>query len=118
MAFNQEHFAQLIDEFTVNSEQLREIAADFRYDLRLGLKNPDESSLRMLKSYLGLPSGKETGEYLEVDATRMGRRIRELAPDLLKYDDILVRWPNKNGGVNGRKITFEQRGYNGNESGT
>ena len=32
MAFNQEHFAQLIDEFTVNSEQLREIAADFRYD--------------------------------------------------------------------------------------
>ena len=67
MAFNQEHFAQLIDEFTVNSEQLREIAADFRYDLRLGLKNPDESSLRMLKSYLGLPSGKETGEYLALD---------------------------------------------------
>ena len=63
-------------------------------------------------------AAKETGEYLEVDATRMGRRIRELAPDLLKYDDILVRWPNKNGGVNGRKITFEQRGYNGNESGT
>jgi RecA-family ATPase len=59
-------------------------------------------------------AAKETGEYLEVDATRMGRRIRELAPDLLKYDDILVRWPNKNGGVNGRKITFEQRGYNGN----
>ena len=54
-------------------------------------------------------AAKATGEYLEVDATRMGRRIRELAPDLLKYDDILVRWPNKNGGVNGRKITFEQR---------
>ena len=59
-------------------------------------------------------AAKATGEYLEVDAARMGKRIRELAPDLLKYDDILVRWPNKNGGVNGRKITFEQRGYNGN----
>lgn len=55
-------------------------------------------------------AAKETGEYIEVDAARMGRRIKELAPDLLKYDDILVRWPNKNGGVNGRKITFEQRG--------
>lgn len=55
-------------------------------------------------------AAKATGEYLEVDAARMGKRIKELAPDLLKYDNILVRWPNRNGGINGRNITFEQRG--------
>ena len=54
-------------------------------------------------------AAKETGEYLEVDAARMGKHIKELAPDLLKFDDILVRWPEK-GGRNGRLITFEQRG--------
>ncbi|MCR5757867.1 MAG: hexokinase [Selenomonas sp.] len=81
MAFNKEQFTQLIEEFTVDSEQLREIAADFRYDLRLGLKNPEESSLRMLKSYLGLPSGKETGEYLALDFG--GTNLRVLRIKLL-----------------------------------
>lgn len=56
-------------------------------------------------------AAKTTGEYLEADAARMGKRIKELAPDLLKYDDILVRWPEKSG-RKGRLITFEQRGYN------
>ena len=59
-------------------------------------------------------AAKATGEYLEADAARMGKRIKELAPDLLKYDNILVRWPEK-GGRKGRVITFEQRGFaNGN----
>lgn len=59
-------------------------------------------------------AAKTTGEYLEADAARMGKRIKELAPDLLKYDNILVRWPEK-GGRKGRVITFEQRGFaNGN----
>lgn len=53
-------------------------------------------------------AAKATGEYLELDAARMGKRIRELAPDLLKYDGILVRWPEKSGRA-GRIITFEQR---------
>ncbi len=81
MAFNKEQFANLIEEFTVKTEQLREIAADFRYDLRLGLKNPDESSLRMLKSYVGLPTGKETGEYLALDFG--GTNLRVLRIKLL-----------------------------------
>ncbi|MBQ5418894.1 MAG: hexokinase [Selenomonas sp.] len=67
MPFSKELFADIMQEFTVDSEQLHEIAADFRYDLRLGLKDPDLSSLRMLKSYVGLPTGKETGEYLALD---------------------------------------------------
>ena len=67
MPFSKDLFADIMQEFTVDSEQLHEIAADFRYDLRLGLKDPDLSSLRMLKSYVGLPTGKETGEYLALD---------------------------------------------------
>ena len=67
MAFDKNQFDDIIQEFTVNGEQLHEIAADFRYDLVKGLENPKESSLRMLKSYVGLPTGKETGEYLALD---------------------------------------------------
>ena len=67
MAFDKHLYDSIIKEFTVDKEQLQMIAADFRYDLKKGLVDPDESSLRMLKSYLGLPSGKEKGEYLALD---------------------------------------------------
>ena len=67
MAFDRELFQSIIKEFTVDSEELREIAANFRQDLKLGLNDPEDSSLRMLKSYVGLPTGKETGEYLALD---------------------------------------------------
>lgn len=67
MAFDKNQFDEIIKEFTVSTDELREIAADFRYDLRKGLKAPAESSLRMLKSYVGLPDGNETGEYLALD---------------------------------------------------
>ena len=81
MAFNKEQFGKLVEEFTVKTEQLREIAADFRYDLRLGLKDPEQSSLRMLKSYVGLPTGKEKGEYLALDFG--GTNLRVLRIKLL-----------------------------------
>ena len=67
MAFDQAQFQSILDEFTIGKERLQEIVADFRRDLKAGLENPDDSSLRMLKSYLGLPTGKETGEYLALD---------------------------------------------------
>jgi len=67
MAFDQEKFQSIIDEFTVDGNRLREIAANFRQDLKLGLKSPEDSSLRMLKSYVGLPTGKEKGEFLALD---------------------------------------------------
>ena len=67
MAFDQKKFQSIIDEFTIDGERLREIAANFRQDLKLGLASPEESSLRMLKSYVGLPTGKEKGEYLALD---------------------------------------------------
>lgn len=81
MPFSKDLFADIMKEFTVDSEQLHEIAADFRYDLRLGLKDPELSSLRMLKSYVGLPSGKEKGEYLALDFG--GTNLRVLRIKLL-----------------------------------
>ncbi len=67
MAFDQAQFEEILKEFTIDAERLREIAANFRQDLKLGLENVDACSLRMLKSYVGLPTGKEKGEYLALD---------------------------------------------------
>lgn len=67
MAFNEKIFQSVISEFEATPEMLREISTNFLQDLQLGLKNPDSSSLRMLKSYVGLPSGNETGEFLALD---------------------------------------------------
>ena len=67
MAFNEEQFKEIMAEFTIGGERLHEIAASFRQDLQLGLRDVELSSMRMLKSYVGLPSGKETGEYLALD---------------------------------------------------
>ena len=67
MAFNEELFKEIVEEFTIGGERLHSIAASFRQDLQLGLRDVTQSSMRMLKSYVGLPSGKETGEYLALD---------------------------------------------------
>ena len=51
-----------------------------------------------------------TGEYLATDATRMSKRLRDLAPQLLKNDGIVVRLPD-GGGKRGREFTFEQSAF-------
>lgn len=48
------------------------------------------------------------GEYLDTDATRMSKKLRELAPQLLKNDGIVVKLPDGNG-RKGRMFTFEQK---------
>lgn len=60
-------FSQMIDDFSLDSDQIKEIAASFRYDIDRGLDDSGESSLRMLKSYIGLPTGEEQGEFLALD---------------------------------------------------
>lgn len=67
MALNSALYDDIIDAFTVDTEHLREAAADFRQDMRLGLAGSPDSSLRMLPSYLGLPTGAERGDYLALD---------------------------------------------------
>lgn len=60
-------FQQMIDDFTLDSDAIKDIAASFRYDIEQGVHDTGESSLRMLPSYIGLPTGKEQGEYLALD---------------------------------------------------
>jgi hexokinase len=81
MAFDKEKFNDCLAQFTVSKEELNTIAANFRQDLKIGLKNPDDSSLRMLKSYVGLPTGKETGEYLAMDFGGTNVRILKIRLD-------------------------------------
>ena len=67
MAFNEGNFQDIMSEFAATPEFIREVAANFQKDLQIGLRDPKSSSMRMLKSYVGLPSGKETGEFLALD---------------------------------------------------
>ncbi len=81
MAFDQAQFQAIQKEFTIDAEQLRKVAEDFREDLRRGAANPDDSSLRMLKSYLDLPTGEETGEYLALDFGGTNVRVLRIRLD-------------------------------------
>ena len=81
MAFNEEQFKEIIAEFKIDGERLHEIAASFRQDLQLGLRDVELSSMRMLKSYVGLPSGKETGEYLALDFGGTNVRVFKIRLD-------------------------------------
>jgi hypothetical protein len=51
-----------------------------------------------------------TGHYLAPDAIRMSKKIKELAPLLLKYDEIVVSLP-EGSGRKGRIFTFEQKRF-------
>ena len=91
MAFNQEQFKDILAEFTIGGERLHEIAASFRQDLQLGLRDTTLSSMRMLKSYVGLPSGKETGEYLALDFGGTNIRVFKIRLDGDGKFEILKR---------------------------
>lgn len=87
--FNERIFQEIIDAFTVNTEELQQVASAFRRDMAMGLSGEEMSSLRMLKSYVGLPSGEETGEFLALDFG--GTNVRVLLIRLLgggKYEVV------------------------------
>lgn len=67
MAFEERIYQDVLSEFSATGEMIREVAANFRQDLQIGLRDVKSSSMRMLKSYVGLPTGKEKGEYLALD---------------------------------------------------
>lgn len=67
MAFDEMKFQSVISEFSATTEMIREVATNFQKDLQIGLKDPKSSSMRMLKSYVGLPEGNEKGEFLALD---------------------------------------------------
>ena len=55
-----------------------------------------------------IAAAKLSGSYPVPDATRLSKRLRDLAPLLLQNDGIIVNLPDRNGGVKGRKFVFEQ----------
>lgn len=91
MAFNNEQFKEIMAEFTIDSERLQEIAASFRQDLQLGLRDVSLSSMRMLKSYVGLPSGNEKGEYIALDFGGTNVRVSKIRLDGNGKYEILKR---------------------------
>ena len=91
MAFNEQQFKDILAEFTIDGERLHSIAATFRQDLQLGLRDVSLSSMRMLKSYVGLPSGDEKGEYLALDFGGTNVRVFRIRLDGGGKFEILKR---------------------------
>ena len=67
MGFDREKFDEIKAAFTIDDDALRKIADDFRADMCAGLAGKEGATLRMLRSYAGLPSGKEHGSFLALD---------------------------------------------------
>ncbi len=67
MGFDRERFDEIKNAFTLDDNALRKIADDFRADMRAGLAGEKSATLRMLRSYADLPSGKESGSFLALD---------------------------------------------------
>lgn len=75
MAINKEKFDKVIDELTIDTERLNEIACSFRREMEKGLERDGESSLKMLNSYIGMPNGDEKGDLLALDFGGTNLRI-------------------------------------------
>ena len=67
MGFDRERFDETKAAFTIDDDTLRRIADDFRANMCAGLSGEKGATLRMLRSYAGLPSGKEHGSFLALD---------------------------------------------------
>ncbi|WP_405731525.1 hexokinase, partial [Anaerovibrio slackiae] len=66
MRINEEKLKGIIEELTLDKEQLNEIASALRFDMELALRG-EEASMPMLCSYIGMPNGQEKGEFLALD---------------------------------------------------
>ncbi len=69
---------ECLQEFEIDSIQLKRIADVFCQEIERGLKK-EKSSFKMLKSYLQLPNGEEKGHYLALDFGGTNLRILLIA---------------------------------------
>jgi len=79
---------ELREQFTISLEMVQKIAHDFQKEMEKGLAK-EESSLKMLSSYLGNPSGQERGTFLALDFG--GTNLRLLLVELLGQRRFRVR---------------------------
>lgn len=56
-----------IGSFALGIDRLRRVESAFLYDLEGGVSGDDQSSLKMLPSYIDLPTGREEGDALALD---------------------------------------------------
>ncbi len=70
---------QMIDEFTLSSQEIQTVADAFSNEMEK-VKKQEPTSLKMIPSYFTLPTGKERGSYLSMDFG--GTNIRLLEVDL------------------------------------
>ena len=66
MRINEKQLGEIIQDFTLDKEQIKEIACALRFDMEMALQGK-ESTMPMLCSYIGMPSGEEKGEFLALD---------------------------------------------------
>ena len=59
--------AEVLEAFQIGTAELKNIAAALRYDIEARLRGAEGSTLAMLPSYAGRPTGKEQGRFLALD---------------------------------------------------
>ena len=66
MTMDKKKYDEALADFSISDEELQQIAADFEAEMQAGLSGKD-ATLRMLRSYAALPTGKEIGDFLALD---------------------------------------------------
>ena len=75
-------------EFDANANALLDLRKNFTKELEEGLADPSKSSLKMLPSYLNVPTGDETGVYLALDFG--GTNVRVLKVKIWKHGNYKI----------------------------
>ena len=66
MTMDKKKYDEVLAAFSISDDELQKISADFEAEMQAGLEGED-STLRMLRSYVALPTGKEIGDFLALD---------------------------------------------------
>ena len=66
MTMDKKKYDEVLADFSISDEELQKVSADFEAEMQTGLEGED-STLRMLRSYVALPTGKEIGDFLALD---------------------------------------------------
>lgn len=67
-----------VREFEISSNTLLDVRKNFTAEIEKGLINPAETSLKMLPSFLSLPTGEETGTFLALDFGGTNLRVLKI----------------------------------------
>lgn len=81
MSLDKAKVQKLIQEFSFSQQELEQTAANFQKDIEVGLVDISKSTMRLLKSYVGLPTGQEKGDFMALDFG--GTNVRALRIRLL-----------------------------------